>query len=124
MAHYAFLDDNNIVVDVIVGRDEDDLAEGVTSWEEYYGAFRGMRCLQTSYNTVANQHTLGGTPLRGNYAGIGYSYVEDLDIFIAPQPYDDWVLDAESASWVAPIPQPGPDYGWDAEAGSWIPLEA
>jgi hypothetical protein len=52
MAHYAFLDENNLVTEVIVGRDEDDLADGVTSWEEYYGAFRGQRCLQTSYNTV------------------------------------------------------------------------
>ena len=99
MAHYAFLDDNNIVIDVITGRDEDDLAPGVTSWEDYYGSFRGQRCLQTSYNTLAGVHANGGTPLRGNYAGIGYEYREDLDAFIAPRPGDDWVLNEETFTW-------------------------
>jgi hypothetical protein len=105
MAHYAFLDENNLVTEVIVGRDEDDLAEGVTSWEDYYGAFRGQRCLQTSYNTLAGVHASGGTPFRGNYAGIGYTYNESLDAFIAPKPEPtdeiaDWVLDEETFSWV------------------------
>jgi len=105
MAHYAFLDENNLVTEVIVGRDEDDLAEGVTSWEDYYGAFRGQRCLQTSYNTLAGVHTNGGTPLRGNYAAIGYTYNEGLDAFIPPKPSStdedvDWVLDEETFTWV------------------------
>lgn len=107
MAHYAFLDDNNIVTEVIVGRDEDDLAEGVTSWEEYYGAVRGQRCLQTSYNTRFGQHLKGGEPFRGNYAGIGFTYREDLDAFIDPKPpavpeqgIIDWVLDEETFQWV------------------------
>jgi hypothetical protein len=85
MAHYAFLDDNNIVTEVIVGRDEDDLAEGVTSWEDYYGAVRGQRCLQTSYNTQGGVHILGGTPFRGTYAGIGYTYDPVADVFVAPE---------------------------------------
>jgi hypothetical protein len=105
MAHYAFLDENNLVTEVITGRDEDDLADGVTSWEEYYGAFRGQRCLQTSYNTVAGVHASGGTPFRGNYAGIGYTYDEELDAFIPPKPSPtedvaEWVLDEETFSWV------------------------
>jgi hypothetical protein len=100
MAHYAFLDENNIVTEVIVGRDEDDLAEGVTSWEDYYGAFRGQRCVQTSYNTLANVHASGGTPFRGNYAGIGFTYDEALDAFIPPNPGEDYVLDEETFSWV------------------------
>jgi hypothetical protein len=104
MAHYAFLDENNIVTEVIVGRDEDDLVEGVTSWEEYYGAFRGQRCLQTSYNTHAGQHLNGGTPFRGNYAGIGYYYDEALDAFILPKPestdeFPDWVFNEETFTW-------------------------
>ena len=104
MAHYAFLDENNIVTEVIVGRDEDDLIEGVTSWEHYYGAFRGQRCLQTSYNTQGGIHIYGGTPFRGNYAGIGYSYDEALDAFIAPKPeltddVSDWVLNEETFTW-------------------------
>jgi hypothetical protein len=104
MAHYAFLDDNNVVTEVITGRDEDDLAEGVTSWEDYYGAFRGQRCLQTSYNTQAGVHLNGGTPFRGNYAGIGYTYDEALDAFISPKPsptddVSDWILNEETYSW-------------------------
>jgi len=87
MAHYAFIDENNIVVEVIVGRDENDLADGVTSWESYYGEFRGMTCLRTSYNTYlddngVSQHRKGGTPFRGTYAGIGYTYDSDANIFV------------------------------------------
>jgi hypothetical protein len=104
MAHYAFLDSNNIVTEVITGRDEDDLAEGVTSWEDYYGAVRGQRCLQTSYNTQGGVHAFGGTPFRGNYAGIGFTYDEALDAFIAPKPAPtdeiaDWVLNEETFTW-------------------------
>ena len=104
MAHYAFIDESNTVTEVIVGRDEDDLAEGVTSWEDYYGAFRGQRCLQTSYNTHGGVHANGGTPFRGNYAGIGFTYDEALDAFIAPKPavtdeIADWVLNEETFTW-------------------------
>jgi hypothetical protein len=100
MAHYAFIDENNLVVDVIVGRDEDDLAEGVTSWEDYYGDFRGLRCLQTSYNTQGGSHVSDGTPFRGNYAGIGFFYDETLDAFIPPKPDGNWVLDEVTFNWV------------------------
>jgi hypothetical protein len=105
MAHYAFIDENNIVNSVIVGRHEDDIAEGVTSWEDYYGAFTGQRCLRTSYNTLAGVHLNGGAPFRGNYAGIGYTYDEELDAFIPPKPSPtedvaEWVLDEETFSWV------------------------
>jgi hypothetical protein len=105
MAHYAFIDENNIVTQVIVGREEDDLPEGVTSWEDYYGEVQGQRCLRTSYNTLGGQHLADGQPFRGNYAGIGYTYDENLDAFIPPKPpvdeyVSDWVLDEESFSWV------------------------
>ena len=73
MAHYAFLDENNKVVEVITGIDEDntsELPEGFSSWEEWYGNFRGMTCKRTSYNTVDGVHNLGGTPYRGTYAEI------------------------------------------------------
>lgn len=104
MAHYAFLNENNIVTEVIVGRDEDDLAEGVTSWEDYYGAVRGQRCLRTSYNTSSGVHSGDGVPFRGNYAGTGFEYREDLDAFIPPKPeptleVSDWVLDEATFSW-------------------------
>lgn len=120
MAHYAFIDDDNIVTQVIVGRDEDDLAEGVTSWEEYYGARHGQRCLRTSYNTRAGEHVEGGTPFRGNYAGIGYTYHEDIDGFVPPKPFDSWVLNEATFSWDAPVPMPAEgEWTWDEQAGAW-----
>jgi len=125
MAHYAFLDKNNIVTEVIVGCDEDNLVEGVTSWEEHYSNFRGQRCLRTSYNTRGNQHLNGGTPFRYNYAGIGFSYDEDLDAFIGPRPYESWVLDEATCLWVAPVDRPEGNgvYIWDEESGSWVEVE-
>jgi len=122
MAHYAFLDDNNIVTAVIVGRDEDDLADGVTDWETYYGAFHGQTCKRTSYNTHGNQHANGGVPFRGNYAGVGYRYDENRDAFIAPQPFDSWVLDDATLLWISSVPYPddGNEYSWDEDTLQWI----
>ena len=120
MAHYAYLDENNIVTQVIVGRDEDDLVEGVTDWEVYYGA---KRC---SYNTYGGQHSNGGTPFRKNYPGIGYSYDADRDAFIPPQPYASWTLNEGTCLWEAPVAMPddGKMYQWSEEAGAWeeVPL--
>jgi hypothetical protein len=125
MAHYAFLDEDNIVTHVITGRDEDDHAGGITDWEEYYGNFHKQRCLRTSYNTYNNQHREGGTPFRGNYAGIGFIYLEEHDIFMPPKPYESWLLDLETASWAPPEPYPanedGVEYIWDEETLNWIP---
>lgn len=121
LAHYAFLDDNNVVTQVIVGKDEEDLAEGVTSWEEYYGNLKNQVCKRTSYNTRAGEHTEGGTPFRGNYAGIGYTYDEALDAFLPPQPFASWTLDEATYSWIAPVPYPedGELYMWNENAGNW-----
>ena len=100
MAHYAFIDGNGKVTEVIAGRDGDDLAQGVESWETYYGNVVGQNCLQTSYNTSGGVHYSDGEPsedqsqaFRYNYAGIGFSYDPDRDAFIPPQPYASWVLD-------------------------------
>jgi hypothetical protein len=87
MAYYAFLDDNNVVTEVIAGRNEDEVVDGISDWEEAYGNFRGQRCVRTSYNTYldengVSQHREGGTPFRGTYAGIGYTYDPDADIFV------------------------------------------
>lgn len=101
MAHYAVLNSKLVVTQVFVGRDEDDLAEGVTDWEEYY-APEGFTVKRTSYNTRAGQHTNGGTPFRGNYAGIGFTYDETLDAFIPPKPSEDATLDEETFTWVVP----------------------
>jgi hypothetical protein len=99
MAHYALLDENNVVTWVITGNDEDFVYEGVDSWEEYYGAFHDQTCLRTSYNTNAGEHRNGGEPFRGNFAGIGFTYDEALDAFIPPKPGDDWILNEETYSW-------------------------
>lgn len=124
MAHYALLDSDNIVTQVIVGRDEDDLADGVTDWEDYYGSRHGQTCKRTSYNTVGNQHLLNGTPFRGNYAGIGFTYDPDRDAFIAPQPFPTWTLDEATFLWEPPVPYPqdGGQYGWDEDSLSWEQL--
>jgi len=87
MAHYAFIDENNFVTEVIVGNDET-----TGDWETYYGDLRGQRCVRTSYNNN----------IRKNYAGIGYIYDEARDAFIPPQPGPDWTLDEETCTWVAP----------------------
>ena len=117
MAHYAFLDDNNIVTEVIVGKDEG----GGTDWEVEYGNFRGQTCKRTSYNTSGNAHSDSGTPFRGNYAGIGFTYDETNDVFYAPKPYDSWVLDETKWLWKAPVdyPSDGKDYTWNEETTSW-----
>ena len=117
MAHYAFLDENNIVTEVIVGKDEGD----GTDWEVEYGNFRGQTCKRTSYNTSGNAHSDSGTPFRGNYAGIGYTYDETNDVFYAPKPYDSWVLDQTKWIWKAPVdyPSDGKGYKWNEETTSW-----
>lgn len=118
MAHYAFLNMQNIVTEVIVGKDETD---GPTNWEIHYGNFREQVCKRTSYNTKGGVHANGGTPFRKNYAGIGYTYDETRDAFIPPKPYDSWVLDEQSCLWEAPVayPDDGEMYTWNEELGTW-----
>ena len=124
MAHYAFLDSNNIVTDVIVGRNEDEIVDGISDWETHYGDFRGQICKRTSYNTYAGVNQNGGTPYRKNYASIGFSYDEERDAFIPPKPFSSWVLDEETCLWGAPIPNPeNGKYFWDEETLSWVEIE-
>lgn len=114
MAHYAFLDSDNIVTEVITGVDENELLEGLSP-EQWYGNFRGQRCVRTSYNGN----------IRKNYAGIGFTYDEDRDAFIAPKPFDSWVLDEETCQWEAPVPYPtdGIIYRWDEDALDWAAVD-
>ena len=119
MAHYAFINQDNIVTEVIVGKDEGD---GGMDWEKHYAEFRpGQRCLRTSYNTRGGVHLAEGTPFRKNYAGIGYSYDEAKDAFIPPSPYPSWILD-DNCVWQPPIAYPtdGQQYMWKEETGEWI----
>lgn len=120
MAHYAFLNASNIVTEVIPGKDETELIDGLTP-EEWYGNFRGQTCIRTSYNTQGGVHTLGGTPLHKNYAGIGYSW--DGTGFAAPQPFSSWTLNADSYLWEAPVAMPveeGKMFTWDEATTSWV----
>jgi hypothetical protein len=112
MAHYAFLNENNIVTEVIVGKDETDTTH---DWEQYYGAIRNQVCKRTSFNNN----------IRKNYASIGYSYDEQRDAFIAPQPYPSWTLVEETCRWSAPISKPTDEkmYIWNESTTSWLEVE-
>ena len=125
MAHYAFLNMQNIVTEVIVGKDETD---GPTNWEMHYGNFREQVCKRTSYNTRGGVHYTNGEPsddqsqaFRKNYAGIGYTYDETRDAFIPPKPFDSWTLNEDSCLWEAPVayPEDGQQYTWNEETTSW-----
>lgn len=109
MAHYALLDENNIVVKVITGVDENDttnLPSEFSSWEEFYADQQGFTCKRTSYNTIHNTHILGGTPFRGNYAGVGCLYDEVNDVFLGEKFYESWIVDETIWDYVAPVAQP------------------
>jgi len=116
MAHFAKLDGNNVVVLVTVGRDEDNGKEAELT------ARTGDVYKQTSYNTRGGVHTLGGTPYRKNYAGIGYSYDSGRDAFIPPKPFASWILNESTCLWDAPTPMPADDkrYSWDEATTSWV----
>ena len=122
MAHFAKLDENNIVIFVTVGRDEDNGKEVELS------ARTGNVYKQTSYNTHGGVHTLGGTPFRKNYAGLGYTYDAIRDAFIPPQPFPSWTLNEQTCLWDSLVPYPtdvgtaeNPKrYSWDEATLAWI----
>ena len=128
MTYYAFIDENKIVTEVIVGRDIGEVVDGVSDWETFYSDFRGQVCLRTSYDTYGGIHYTDGEPsedqtqaFRFNGAGIGYSYDENRDAFIPPQPFASWVLDEGTCLWVAPITYPADGvHVWDEQAGDWV----
>ena len=115
MSHFAKIDENNIVTQVIV-IEQDVVDTGLfgdpNSW------------IQTSYNTHGGVHTQGGTPLRKNYAGIGYTYDSTRDAFIPPKPFNSWVLNESTCLYEAPTPMPTDDkiYSWNEDTTSWIEI--
>ena len=132
MAHFALLDNNNRVVQVLVGRDDDDGKEAELS------ARTGQQYRQTSYNTRAGIHYTGNEPsadqskaFRKNYAGIGYLYDPVRDAFIPPKPYPSWVLVESTCLWKAPVDMPEDAgtgdppkrYRWDEVTTSWVVVE-
>ena len=110
MAHYAYLNQNNIVVTVTVGKDETELIDGLDT-ETYYALNTPYKVKRTSYNNK----------IRFNYAGIGYSYDEVRDAFIPPKPFNSWLLDEATCQWEAPIPMPtdGKMYQWNEDDLNW-----
>jgi len=119
MAHFAKLDKDGVVVAVFVGREEDD------GKEQELSERTGDTYKQTSYNTYGGVHLLGGTPLRKNYAGIGYLYDSTRDAFIPPQPFSSWTLNEETCRWDPPTEYPadGSVYRWNEDGQSWGVLE-
>ena len=114
MAHYAKVS-NGLVTQVIVAE------------KEFFDTFVDNspgEWIQTSYNTHGGVHALGGTPLRKNFAGIGFSYDKVKDAFIPPKPFDSWILNEETCLWDAPIPRPedGKHYNWDEATTNWVEI--
>jgi hypothetical protein len=108
MAHYAFLNSANIVIEVICGVDETETIEGIDP-ETWYGEFRNLVCKRTSYNNN----------IRKQFAGIGFSYDPLNDVFIVPKPYPSWILD-ENFDWQAPVPKPiNGEWIWNESEGDW-----
>jgi len=107
MSHFAKIENGLVTQVVVAEQDFIDTLEG--QW------------VQTSYNTRANQHP-ENTPLRGNYAGIGYIYDQTNDVFYLPQPFPSWVLNQSTWTWEAPTPMPSGDYHWDETTTSWVLL--
>ena len=122
MAHFAKLDENNIVTQVIVVSNEIATSEnaGVTFINNLYKTSDTWK--QTSYNTVKNTHSLGGPPFRKNYACVGYTYDASKDAFIPPKPFNSWVLDETTCWWEAPVayPSDGKEYDWDEDNTQWV----
>jgi hypothetical protein len=112
MSHFAKVE-NGIVTQVIV-IEQDVLNTGL--WGD------PADWVQTSYNTSGGQHLLGGTPLRKNYAGIGFIYDQARDAFYEPQPYPSWILDEATCVWQPPVPYPTDlnQYQWDESVQDWV----
>ena len=124
MAHYAFLDEDNLVTHVIKGVDEDvtqtdidetEIGGSSEAWETWYGNFKGQTCKRTSYNGN----------IRKNFAGIGYTYDSARDAFISPKPFNSWILNEDTCRWEAPVAMPTTEledneyYSWNESIINW-----
>lgn len=119
MAHWAQIDSDNKVIQVVVTENTEDEGYGFLMWAH------GGTWVKTSYNTLGGKHILGGTPLRKNFAGIGFTYDAKRDAFIPPKPFDSFILNEETCLWEAPVPYPtdGKVYDWNEELGDWVEVE-
>jgi hypothetical protein len=114
MSHYAKVLDRKVIQVIVAEKD---------FFKTFVDSSAGD-WIQTSYNTIGGQHTQGGTPLRGNYAGIGYTYDRTNDVFYPPQPYPSWTIEAPTWTWTPPVPYPTDDnrYNWDETTKTWVVL--
>ena len=126
MAHFAKLNQNNIVITVNVVHNSELLVDGVENEQKGVDFLNNLfstndNWKQTSYNTIGGVHKLSGTPFRKNYAGVGYTYDEARDAFIEPQPYPSWTLNEDTCQWEAPVafPNDGKSYNWNESTTSW-----
>jgi hypothetical protein len=119
MAHWAEIDENNIVIQVTVGDNDDPNGDEGYQWliDNLGGTW-----LKTSYNTFGGVHAASGTPFRKNFASVGFTYDEVRDAFIPPKPFESWILHEETCQWDSPVPYPNDDkaYKWDEPTLSWI----
>lgn len=115
MANYAFLDENDVVIQVITGPEPDDLPNEIESWEKHYSNFSGLECILSERNKDLNI----------KLAGIGDIYNRELKAFISPKPFESWTLDVVKKQWVAPVPMPETGYWvWNEEILDWIEYKA
>lgn len=119
MAHYALINEDNIVVDVITGKDESDTTY---NWEEFYSQETGYTVKRTSYNTVGGVNLRSGQPLRKNYASIGGHYDPISDAFYAQQPFQSWLLNGLTCLWEAPFEKPDDikPWKWSEDNLEWV----
>jgi hypothetical protein len=132
MAHYALLDENNVVINIIVGRDENETVDGISDWEAYYSQETGYTAVRTSYNTLENSHRFDGIPFRYNYATIGgiFDPSKGTDgAFIQPKPYDSWIFQEDICAWRPPVLRTEEQkeqywkYVWHEPELSWVNME-
>ncbi len=135
MAHYALVNENNVVVQVITGRNEDEIVGGVSDWEAHYSEETGLRALRTSYNTSGGVHynPETGEPsadqtkaIRYNYAAPGFTYDEANDAFVPARPYESWILNEDKMAYEAPtaMPEDGQPYAWNEATQTWDVIDA
>lgn len=120
MAHWAEVNQDNQVIRVVVGDNNDPAGDEGYSWliKKLGGTW-----IQTSFNTQGGVHSLGGTQLRKNYASIGFTYDPEVDAFIPPKPFESWILNEDTGLWEAPIVKPDGNYVWDEAVVNWLKVQ-
>jgi len=122
MAHFAKINESNIVTQVVVVNDSDgnNDTDGQNFLNNLFKTTHTWK--KTSYNTYGNTHRLGGTPYRKNFASVGFTYDSSRDAFIEPKPYDSWTLDETTCLWEPPVayPSDGKSYEWDEDNRQWV----